>query len=583
MKKGLILSVLLASVPVLGFSLTIFMVRNEAGWIEAVNGVKNGGNDQEYTITVTGAVSVPSSGADNTFGAVTGVKITIEGNGTLSPSNTGSLLVIGKDQTVIARDVTLRGRSDNNSYSCVWINGGTLRMEGKAKVTGNTKTDGPGGGVFIDEDGTFTMQDTVSVSGNTVNGDGGGVCLREGTFTMLGGSVSDNTADAPDPDGGGIYVDGGTFTMLGGSVSGNTAGWGGGVFVKDGTFTMKGGSISENKATSSSHNGGGGGVYVISGFTMEGGAISGNIVEKYGGGIYVQSGTFTMKGGAISGNKTSEDGGGVLVSFNGTFNMQDGAVSGNTADNGGGGVLVRGGTFTMLGGAQVSGNIGHWGGGVLISDGTFAMQDSAQLSGNTGNWGGGGVYIHSGTFTLRDSATVSGNTATFYGGGVFIAYKGTFDKTGGTVSGDDADQEHKNTVKSMMGHAVYGERDEGWRNTGAGPTISPSSDDFWLSEGNLVMFPSEFMDTWKRPNGNNTLTFSSNAVKSSSRDFVWVLQSVSGDKYTLKRSDAAATMTLTIKRTKISGFLFNSDNSEILEISGGSGEDNWNGTWLELD
>jgi hypothetical protein len=238
----------------------------------------------------------------------------------------------------------------------------------------------------------------------------------------------------------------------------------------------------------------------------------------------------------------------------------------------------------MLGGAQVSGNTSHWGGGVLISGGTFAMRDSAQLSGNTGNWGGGGVYIHSGTFTLQDRATVSGNTATFYGGGVFIAYNGTFDKVGGTVCGDDADQELKNTVKSMMGHAVYGERNEGWRNTGVGPTISSSSDGFWLSEGTLVMFPSEFMDTWKRSNFNNTLTISSNAVKSSSRDFVWVLQSVSDDKYTLKRSDAAATMTLTIKRTRVSGFLYPSDDSDVLEISGGSGngEDNWNGTWLEL-
>jgi len=234
--------------------------------------------------------------------------------------------------------------------------------------------------------------------------------------------------------------------------------------------------------------------------------------------------------------------------------------------------------------AQLSGNTGHWGGGVLISGGTFAMKDSAQLSGNTGNWGGGGVYIYSGTFALQDNATVSGNTATFYGGGVFIAYNGTFDKTGGTVSGDDADQKLKNTVKSMMGHAVYGERNEGWRNTGAGPTVSSSSDGFWLSEGNLVMFPSELMDTWKRSNFDNTLTISSNAVKSSNRDFVWVLQDVSGDKYTLKRSDAAATMTLTIKRTSVSGFLSRSDASDALEISGGSGsgEDNWNGIWLDV-
>ena len=59
MKKVLIFTVLLASVAVLGFSQTIFTVRNTATWIEAVNGIRNGGNGQEYTITVTGNVSVP--------------------------------------------------------------------------------------------------------------------------------------------------------------------------------------------------------------------------------------------------------------------------------------------------------------------------------------------------------------------------------------------------------------------------------------------------------------------------------------------------------------------------------------------
>jgi len=59
MKKALILTVLLAGVPALSFSQTTFVVRNTATWIEAVNGVRNGGNGQEYTITVTGTVSVP--------------------------------------------------------------------------------------------------------------------------------------------------------------------------------------------------------------------------------------------------------------------------------------------------------------------------------------------------------------------------------------------------------------------------------------------------------------------------------------------------------------------------------------------
>jgi len=198
MKKELILAVLLTSVSALGFSQTAFTVRNAATWIEAVNGIRNGSNDQEYTITVTGTVSVPATpSGENTFGPITGITITIAGSGALSPSNNGNLLVIGEEQTVVARDVTLRGRSDNGSYSVVTISsGGIFRMEGKASVTGN-KTSGNVSGVFVNKQGTFTMQDSASVSGNTSSGrgaSGGEVYINGGTFTMKDkASVSGNT------------------------------------------------------------------------------------------------------------------------------------------------------------------------------------------------------------------------------------------------------------------------------------------------------------------------------------------------------------------------------------------------------
>ena len=174
MKKALILSILLAGVSVLGFSQTAYTVRNTATWIEAVNGIRNGGNDQEYTITVTGTVSVPAS-TESTFGAVTGVTITIEGGGTLSPSNNGALLNIGKEQTVIVKDVTLRGRSTKNPNSVIDVMGGIFRMEGKASVTGNVGA----GGVWVDQKGTFIMKENASVSGNSrdngKNKGGGGI------------------------------------------------------------------------------------------------------------------------------------------------------------------------------------------------------------------------------------------------------------------------------------------------------------------------------------------------------------------------------------------------------------------------
>jgi hypothetical protein len=526
MKKALIVSVLLSSVTALGFSQTAFAVRNTATWIEAVGGIRNGGNDKEYVITVTGTVSVPSTSDGNTFGSVTGVTITIEGNGTLSPSANGSLLVIGKDQTIIAKDITLKGRDNNNASVVNISSGGTFRMEGKASVTGNKRTSGGGNllgyrsnggfgsGVFVDG-GTFTMQDSASVSGNTATYRGGGVSVgRNGTFTMKGGTISGNTASPSDRDAsaycGGVSVDGGTFTMQDGTISGNTA-----------NSSYGGVSVDYNGT-----------------FTMHGGTISGNIATDYdGGGVSVGSGTFTMQGGTISGNTANRNGGGGVYANGGTFTMKDGIISGNTATYGGGGVYIISGAFTM-------------------QDGT--------ISGNTAERGGG-VY---GTITMK-GGTISGNTATYYGGGV---YGHDITKTGGTVYGDDAEQKLKNTVISGIGHALYNESNKNWRNTGAGPTMNTESYGFWLNEGDLVMFPSGFarVRDWRRSNFNNTLTITENIIKSSSSNYFWVLQRISGNVYTLKRADASNTMTLTIRL----------DGSSLI-ISGdsGSGENNWNGTW----
>jgi len=127
---------------------------------------------------------------------------------------------------------------------------------------------------------------------------------------------------------------------------------------------------------------------------------------------------------------------------------------------------------------------------------------------------------------------------------------------------------------SGVGHSVH--QEGSWRNATAGLTMNTNSYGFWLNDGDLVMFPSGFVryrfpgQRWRRSNFSNTLVISENTMKSNSSNYLWVLQSVSGDRYTLKRNDAANTMTITIR-------LVNGN----LEVSGdsGSGENNWNGTW----
>ena len=114
---------------------------------------------------------------------------------------------------------------------------------------------------------------------------------------MNGGSIENCWANG---DGGGIYVNG-TFRMTGGTIRNcetseavyqGMRGNGGGVYVaSSGKFEMSGGSI-ENCYTGSS--GKGGGVYVGGTFTMTGGTIKNNVVNKNwggeGAGVYVANG-----------------------------------------------------------------------------------------------------------------------------------------------------------------------------------------------------------------------------------------------------------------------------------------------------
>jgi len=337
----------------------VWTVNSPAGWIDAVNGIRNGGNNREHSIIVSGNISViPTLESENTFGTLTGITVTMQGEGSLTTSSGDPLLRIGERQTIIARDVSFR--------SLVAIGkGGAFRMEGRASVSGSS--------VVIDNGGSFAMKDNSSVaggrgvhnggefimtggtiSGNT-NGSGGGVYVS-GRFAMSGGIISGNTSTSAYYSGGGVYIDrGGIFLILGGTISENisaTAGsGGGGVCIGGrGTFIMQGGTISGNTS------GYGGGVCVDEGgaFTMQSGTISDNKSDRSGGGVYISGeysdrgrGSFTMQGGMISGNTSRDSGGGVYVANYGTFTMQGGTISGNTSSGSGGGVN---GLITKTGG-----------------------------------------------------------------------------------------------------------------------------------------------------------------------------------------------------------------------------------------
>jgi hypothetical protein len=230
----------------------------------------------------------------------------------------------------------------------------------------------------------------------------------------------------------------------------------GGIGIEDGVTLILDGNLNLGEISTR-------GGYLI----MNGGKISG-ISSYFYGAVYVENGTFTMNGGEISGNTSSYYRSGVVYVKNGTFTMNDGEISGNTSD--GGGVRVETGTFTMNGG-KISGNTGGGGvsaisftmnggkisgntGGGGVSAISFTM-NGGEISGNTSTDFGGGVSASS--FTMK-GGEISGNTARNGGGGV--SSTGTFDKTGGTITGSNS--ANGNVVKNSsgvninnMGRAVY--------------------------------------------------------------------------------------------------------------------------------
>jgi hypothetical protein len=251
------------------------------------------------------------------YSGKSGITISLSGNGTMrtvSLSAQGSLFTINSGVTLILdNNITLNGRSSNNSPLVCINSGGTLVMNMETKITGNSSS-GYGGGVYLYDNSTFTMNGG-EISGNTAYSSGG--VMNKGTFTMNGGKISGNTASY----GSGVLNDvNGTFSMNDGEISGNTA---------TGRNSINGGS-----------GGSGGGVYIYSDrFYMNGGKISGNNASdsnSIGGGVFVDKyGSFIMKDGEISGN-TAYSGGGVYTYYDsrnyyGYFSMGGGVIYGNNA------------------------------------------------------------------------------------------------------------------------------------------------------------------------------------------------------------------------------------------------------------
>jgi hypothetical protein len=135
---------------------------------------------------------------------------------------------------VVINGLTITGGNDLDGGGI--FNGENLTLN-NSTLSGNTATEGSGGGIF-NLAGTTSINNST-LSGNTATeGSGGGIFNLAGTTSISNSTLSGNTAT--EGSGGGIFNLAGTTSISNSTLSGNTAteGSGGGIFNLAGTLNL---------------------------------------------------------------------------------------------------------------------------------------------------------------------------------------------------------------------------------------------------------------------------------------------------------------------------------------------------------
>jgi parallel beta-helix repeat protein len=262
-------------------------------------------------------------------GAAKGETLPVTGTciGPFTISNDLTLDGIGRavlDGSLAGRTVTVGGGAVVSLNHLIITNGvgginnqGTLTVR-NSTVSGNTASNGPGGGINnavgailvvnvstvkdnyalgagggINNNGSLTVHDS-HLFGNSADNCGGIDSVGVGITAAVGqSSVNGNTARVA--DGGGICDgQGGVLTLSDTSVYGNTADFGAGLYDNDGTASVIRSTVERNTASDQ-----GGGIYIVNAGTMTltRSAVESNTADGgpgSGGGIYKSSGTVTL-------------------------------------------------------------------------------------------------------------------------------------------------------------------------------------------------------------------------------------------------------------------------------------------------
>jgi len=373
-------------------------------------------------------------------------------------------------------------KNSNISYNTAVGYGGGIEINNGASVTMesgslnyNTSLNRGAGALHVTADAKFTMEDGEMV-GNVCYEVGGAIHTSYTCeLNLKGGVIKDNIAYGR---GGGVHVDvGGDLVLNGTDIINNHAKDSvtlngelhknigvsnivGGVYV-NALGEIKSDPIWWGKAQFRGNAGYGGGVLIDCGTcTLNAGTISGNTADVGGGGLcfvmllissdnrFGQTGVcgFEMNGGTISDNHANKFGGAVYLMKNAldleSVVIANGYDSYRTDENNGI-IFIKDGKDVILKDAD-NNNLSPQDIRVLFDAIPTVEINSGKLSGNSAGVDGGAIYQEENTEFYMNGGTITSNNAT-NGGGVYVA-EGYAEINGGTITSN---------VASNDGGAIY--------------------------------------------------------------------------------------------------------------------------------
>ena len=395
--------------------------------------------------------------------------VTLSNNTANAANGSGGAIMVASNAQLTANTCSFTNNIANRAGGAIegvagttiTLNNSTLAAN-KAGVSPATPAPGNGGGLHITGSATTNINGGTIV-GNMAAAEGGGLWNGSGTMNIDGSLIVGNTASGASADngGGGIYnLNNGTLNITNAQIRSNTAngasGSGGGILndvgaqlsitnstIAQNTANRAGGGIEDNSGTST---------IMLTNVHLDSNSADGP--PGNGGGLHITGGgSATIMGGTVNGNMAASEGGGLwngtgTMSIDGTMIMNN-TASGASADNGGGGIYnLNNGTVTITN-AMIKYNIANGtagsGGGILNDVGSQLSVSNSEIIGNIANRAGGGIEDNSGTSTITltdinlDSNVVLGPPGN--GGGLHITGGGSVTITGGTVNGNEAQQE----------------------------------------------------------------------------------------------------------------------------------------------